>query len=292
MVTQAQIDEANINLLEAIEWLEYKSADFEELHKLISIANSLNPDDYQDFSAVTEVLKTVDFSQDVLQQSLVNEMIDNLKAAIDNLKPAQDRIIIRCYDNSGLLHPLTVIDDEGNEVPQVILLSTDTIYGDIGEKVIVNVPEIMGYKSSDKSQLVTITKGGVVVEFYYAPDVYRVIFNANGGQVDPTTANVTYGSTYANLPVPTREGYEFVGWYNKLSGGIKVDETVKVTTGYYSTLYARWSRIKNNTEVESDSVTNDVTTETPVTEQTFFQKILAILSQFIGFIFSNVFGIG
>lgn len=292
MVTQAQIDEANINLLEAIEWLEYKSADFEELHKLISIANSLNPDDYQDFSAVTEVLKTVDFSQDVLQQSLVNEMIDNLKAAIDNLKPAQDRIIIRCYDNSGLLHPLTVIDDEGNEVPQVILLSTDTIYGDIGEKVIVNVPEIMGYKSENKSQLVTITKGGVVVEFYYAPDVYRVIFNANGGQVDPTTANVTYGSTYANLPVPTREGYEFVGWYNKLSGGIKVDETVKVTTGYYSTLYARWSRIKNNTEVESDSVTNDVTTETPVTEQTFFQKILAVLSQFIGFIFSNVFGIG
>lgn len=292
MVTQAQIDEANLNLLEAIEWLEYKSADFEELHKLISIANSLNPDDYQDFSAVTDALKVVDFSQDVLQQSLVNEMIDNLRTAIDNLKPAQDRIIIRCYDDSGLLHPLTVIDDEGNEVPQVILLNTDTIYGDIGEKVIVNVPEIMGYKSTDKSQLVTITKGGVVVEFYYAPDVYRVIFNANGGTVDPTTANVTYGSTYADLPVPTREGYEFVGWYNKLSGGIKVDETVKVTTGYYSTLYARWSRIKSNTEVETDSVTNDVTTETPVTEQTFFQKVIAILSQFIGLIFSNVFGIG
>ncbi len=292
MVTQAQIDEANINLLEAIDWLEYKSADFEELHKLISIANSLNPDDYEDFSAVTDVLKTIDFSQDVLQQSLVNEIIDNLAAAIDSLKPAQDRIIIRCYDNSGLLHPLTVVDDEGNEVPQVVLLSTDTIYGDIGEKVIVNVPEIMGYKSQNTAQLVTITKGGVVVEFYYAPDVYRVIFNANGGQVDPTTANVTYGSTYANLPVPTRDGYEFVGWYNKLSGGIKVDETVKVTTGYYSTLYARWSRIKSNTDVETDSAASDVTTQTPVTEQTFFQKVIAILSQFIGFIFSNVFGIG
>ncbi len=292
MVTQAQIDEANINLLEAIDWLEYKSADFEELHKLISIANSLNPDDYEDFSAVTDVLKTIDFSQDVLQQSLVNEIIDNLAAAIDSLKPAQDRIIIRCYDNSGLLHPLTVVDDEGNEVPQVVLLSTDTIYGDIGEKVIVNVPEIMGYKSQNTAQLVTITKGGVVVEFYYAPDVYRVIFNANGGQVDPTTANVTYGSTYANLPVPTREGYEFVGWYNKLSGGIKVDETVKVTTGYYSTLYARWSRIKSNTDVETDSAASDVTTQTPVTEQSFFQKVIAILSQFIGFIFSNVFGIG
>ena len=291
MVTQPQIDEANVNLLEAIEWLEYKSADFEELHKLISIANSLNPDDYQNYGAVTDVLKTIDFSQDVLQQSLVNETIDNLRAAIDGLKPAQDRIIIRCYDNSGLLHPATVIDDEGNEVPQVVLLNTDTIYGDIGEKVIVNVPEIMGYKSTDKSQLVTITKGGVVVEFFYAPDVYRVIFNANGGTVDPTTANVTYGSTYTNLPVPTREGFEFVGWYNKLSGGIKVDETVKVTTGYYSTLYARWTRVASN-DTEINSSTSDVTTETPETTQTFFAKILAILSQIFGFIFSNILGIG
>ncbi|MBR3803311.1 MAG: InlB B-repeat-containing protein [Clostridia bacterium] len=291
MVTQAQIDEANVNLLEAIDWLEYKSADFEELHKLISIANSLNPDDYQNYSDVADILKTIDFSQDVLQQSLVNEIVENLRAAIDGLEPAQDRIIIRCYDNSGLLHPLTVIDDEGNEVPQVILLSTDTIFGDIGEKVIVNVPDIMGYKSQNKAQLVTITKGGVVVEFYYAPDVYRVIFNANGGTVDPTTANVTYGSTYANLPVPTREGFEFVGWYNKLSGGIKVDETVKVTTGYYSTLYARWNRVATN-DTEVNSSTSDVTTETPETTQTFFAKILAILSQIFGFIFSNVLGIG
>lgn len=296
MVTQAQIDEANINLLEAIDWLEYKSADFEELHKLISIANSLNPEDYQDFSPVTDILKSIDFSQDVLQQSLVNEIIDNLQAAIDNLEPAQDRIIIRCYDNSGILHPATVIDEDGNEVPQVILLSTDTIYGDIGEKVIVNVPEIMGYKSTDKAQLVTITKGGVVVEFNYAPDVYRVTLNANGGTVDPTTANVAYGSTYADLPVPTRNGFEFVGWYNKLSGGIKVDETVKVTTLYYSTLYARWSRVTtNDTETNSGAdVDTGVTppTEQQPVEQSFFQQIMAFLSRIFGFFVSNVLGIG
>lgn len=293
MVTQAQIDEANVNLLEAIEWLEYRSADFEELHKLISIANSLNPDDYQDFSAVTDILKSVDFSQDVLQQSLVNEIIDNLKAAIDNLAPAQDRIIIRCYDNSGILYPATVIDDEGNEVPQVILLSTDYIYGDIGEKVIVNVPEIMGYKSQNKSQLVTITKGGVVVEFNYAPDVYRVILNANGGTVDPVTVNVAYGSTYAGLPVPTRDGFEFVGWYNKLSGGIKVDDTVKVTTGYYSTLYARWKRVvTNDAELNSDNtVDTGVTQPSETTTQNFFAKIFDFFTKLFEFFTTKVFNI-
>lgn len=293
MVTQNQIDEANINLIEAIDWLEYKSADFEELHKLISIANSLNPDDYQDFSAVTDILKSVDFSQDVLQQSLVNEIIENLQAAINDLEPAQDRIIIRCYDNSGILYPATVIDEEGNEVPQVILLSTDYIYGNIGEKVIVNVPEIMGYKSTNKSQLVTITKGGVVVEFNYAPDVYRIVFNANGGQVDPVTANVAYGSTYANLPVPTRDGFEFVGWYNKLSGGIKVDETVKVTTGYYSTLYARWKRVvTNDAELNSNTdIDTGVTQPEETTTQNFFDKIVEFFTRLFEFFTTKVFNL-
>lgn len=291
MVTQHQIDEANLNLIEAIDWLEYKTADFEELHKLISIANSLNPEDYQDFTAVTDILKSIDFSQDVLQQSLVNEIIENLQAAIDNLKFAQDRIIIRCYDNSGILHPATVIDDEGNEVPQVVLLSTDYIYGDIGEKVIVNVPEIMGYKSKDKAQLVTITKGGVVVEFNYAPDVYRVILNANGGTVDPVSVNVAYGSTYANLPVPTRNGFEFVGWYSKLAGGIKVDETVKVTTGYYSTLYARWNRVvTNDTELNSDTgVDTGVTQPEENNVQSILDRIFEFITKIFDFISSKFF---
>ncbi len=298
MVTQAQIDEANVNLLEAIDWLEYKSADFEELHKLISIANSLNPDDYQNFDTVTDIIKTIDFSQDVLQQSLVNETIDNLRAAIDNLTPAQDRIIIRCYDYSGgqILANIEETEISLAETGESVLISTDVIYGNVGEKVIVNVPEMLGYKAKEgsKAQLVTITKGGVVVEFYYAPEEYRVIFNANGGTVEPTTAYVKYGLTYADLPVPTRDGYEFVGWYNKLSGGIRVDETVKVTTSYYSTLYARWSKIKT-TDAElgtesADNVTTDVQPEQ--TEQTIFEKIISFFSQLIGLIFSNVFGIG
>ncbi len=298
MVTQQQIDEANMNLLEAIDWLEYKSADYEELHKLISIANSLNPEDYQNFSTVTDILKSVDFSQDVLQQSLVNETIDNLRAAIDNLIPAQDRIIIRCYDYSGgqILANLDETEIMLADTGETILISTDYIYGNIGEKVIVNVPNILGYKSVSKSQLVTIEKGGVVVEFYYAPEEYRIVFNANGGTVDPTYVYVKYGSTYADLPTPVRTDFEFVGWYNKISGGIKVDETVKVTTSCYDMLYARWSKIKTSSEpdenlgVESVPENNVADTQPETVEQTFLEKVMAFFSQLIGLIFSNVFG--
>jgi hypothetical protein len=43
-------------------------------------------------------------------------------------------------------------------------------------------------------------------------------FNPDGGTVDQTTKSVTYGTTYTDLPTPTRPGYEFRGWYAKFNG--------------------------------------------------------------------------
>ena len=47
------------------------------------------------------------------------------------------------------------------------------------------------------------------------PESYTLTLDANGGSVSTTTKNVTYGSTYGDLPTPTRTGYTFNGWYNK-----------------------------------------------------------------------------
>ena len=41
---------------------------------------------------------------------------------------------------------------------------------------------------------------------------YTVSFNSNGGSaVSPI--GVTYGKKYGNLPLPTKPGYTFDGWY-------------------------------------------------------------------------------
>ena len=128
---------------------------------------------------------------------------------------------------------IETVDDEGN----VVLISTDVIYGDVGERVLINVPQIMGYSSTDKQKLVTITHEGIAVEFYYTADEYSVLLNTNGGKLDQSSVTVTYGQTYADLPVPTRNGYVFTGWYTKLSGGMKIDENTKVTTSYYKRLH-------------------------------------------------------
>ena len=87
-----------------------------------------------------------------------------------------------------------------------------------------------------------------IVSFLYRMDQasdqnekYTVTFNANGGSVSTTSKTVTNGSTYGDLPTPTRSGYGFDGWYTVASGGTKITSSTKVSLSANQTLYAHWS---------------------------------------------------
>lgn len=71
-------------------------------------------------------------------------------------------------------------------------------------------------------------------------NTYTVTLDANGGSVSPTSKTVTYDSTYGTLPVPTRAGYKFLGWYTAKSGGTQITSSTKVTITANQTLYAQW----------------------------------------------------
>lgn len=65
----------------------------------------------------------------------------------------------------------------------------------------------------------TITAGNTLYLFpNWLPTTYTLTFNANGGSVSTTTKTVTYGTTYTDLPTPTRTGYTFKGWYATFNG--------------------------------------------------------------------------
>lgn len=65
----------------------------------------------------------------------------------------------------------------------------------------------------------TITAGDYLIAFAnWLPNTYTLTFNADGGSVSPSTKSVTYGTTYTDLPTPTRPGYTFGGWYAKFNG--------------------------------------------------------------------------
>ena len=73
-------------------------------------------------------------------------------------------------------------------------------------------------------------------------DSYTLTFDPNGqgGTVSPTTKTVTYDSTYGDLPIPTRAGYIFIGWYTDKSAGSQVLSNTTVKTAKNHSIYAHW----------------------------------------------------
>lgn len=69
---------------------------------------------------------------------------------------------------------------------------------------------------------------------------YEVVLNPNEGEVNPEKIIVTYDSEYGELPEPTREGYNFKGWYLN-DEEIKNNTIVKTSSNHE--LVAKWKEI-------------------------------------------------
>ena len=84
---------------------------------------------------------------------------------------------------------------------------------------------------------------GSTLYAHWKANQYTVTFDSNGGTVSTKSKKVTYNSTYDTLPIPTRAGYTFDGWYTAETGGTKVTTNTKVTATADHTLYAHWTPI-------------------------------------------------
>ena len=74
----------------------------------------------------------------------------------------------------------------------------------------------------------------------WAPGIYTVTLNPNGGMLSDTSEIVIYDSKYGTLPTPTLTGYTFAGWYTAERGGIRITSNSTVAITANQTLYARW----------------------------------------------------
>ena len=72
------------------------------------------------------------------------------------------------------------------------------------------------------------------------PPTVDVSFDSNCGSVDPTSKTVKIGEPYGELPVPTRTGYDFLGWFTAAEEGDQVTANTVVTATTDHTLYAQW----------------------------------------------------
>ena len=106
---------------------------------------------------------------------------------------------------------------------------------------------ISGYSgtASQNTQMLNLLKSGKLVKTSWVepPAIvnYTVTLNANGGTSPIASMTIASNSKYNGLPVASREGYSFDGWYTSASGGTKVTDGTSLVSASNHTLYAHWS---------------------------------------------------
>lgn len=125
--------------------------------------------------------------------------------------------------------------------------SAKTEYTIESDKIVPPTPDaVTGYQFNGWTP-VSIPKGSVGNKKFngsWSVRKYTVTFNDNGGTSGTQTKTVEYMSTVGELPVSSRDGYDFDGWYTAMTGGDKIDESTVITGN--ATYYARWTAVVRN----------------------------------------------
>ena len=101
-----------------------------------------------------------------------------------------------------------------------------------------------GTNTYGADETITNVQANITLTAQWQANTYTVTFDPNSGNGTPTMVDYTYDGTVVAMPIPTRDGFGFVGWYTEQTGGTKwedVGNTNKPTSNI--TLYAHWSEL-------------------------------------------------
>ena len=134
---------------------------------------------------------------------------------------------LRFVDRGGVRTPVpTLVDDLGHEVPP-----SDYVF-------------TWEEEASGAMTLSFEGRGNYLGLFStkLAQTRFHVVFDANGGEMDSEGADYDIGTYYGVLPVPSKAGYLFDGWYEKADfAGEPVTRNTQVIAQDL-TLHAKWLR--------------------------------------------------
>jgi uncharacterized repeat protein (TIGR02543 family) len=78
--------------------------------------------------------------------------------------------------------------------------------------------------------------------------------------------NRTANGSYGELPIPEKPGFEFLGWYDSLSGNNKIMKETKIIKSYNHTLYAHWQKKNDATIINEEPEQKDEPINNPTSE--------------------------
>lgn len=143
----------------------------------------------------------------------------------------------------SLLRDSKLTSQAGNAVvtknPQVESLKDENVWGSLrvtGNFYYYGNEPDTSYTTIYNGKLIQLTK----TEFEgYIQGCFKITFNPNGGDVDVTEMTAFVGQSLGTLPVPTRTGHNFEGWFD--SNGVQITETSSFSSVQDIALTAKWS---------------------------------------------------
>ncbi len=132
----------------------------------------------------------------------------------------------------------------------------DNLTAAYGEEIEMPVPYRFGYsftgwyydaactQPANYTVMPDLGDTGEVVNVYagWTEKVYNITLDpGENGTVSTPEYSVTFGSTYGDLPKPTKDGHTFVGWFTAAEGGDQVTSAVLVDRDDEHTLYAQYT---------------------------------------------------
>lgn len=116
-------------------------------------------------------------------------------------------------------HYQNIADDEYGQVETVELV------GDIDAYTAAVAESKPGFICTGVPEYVIAADGKTTVNIYYDRIYYTVVFDVNGGINGPKPVYGKYGAELTVSQVPTREGYDFVGWNEAVTSTIEGNKT-------------------------------------------------------------------
>ncbi|MCR5250205.1 MAG: InlB B-repeat-containing protein [Lachnospiraceae bacterium] len=134
-------------------------------------------------------------------------------------------------------------DTDGGNVLSPKQVTYDQAYG------VLETPEKPGYsftgwyyngKKVQSSTIVTMAMDHILTASW-TPNKYLLMLNANGGSCNIETKDILFNECYGQLPLASRDGYDFEGWFTEADGGSRIESDSVVSKAEDITLYAHWS---------------------------------------------------
>ncbi len=108
---------------------------------------------------------------------------------------------------------------------------------------VVKSINVSGTKKVFENNILTNIQEDLEISFSVVSDNIVVTFDAQSGVIEngSTTNEYTCGMKYGDLPISTRNGYTFDGWWTEIDGGEKIEISSNVDFTENTTFYAHWS---------------------------------------------------